>query len=100
MPATTIEAIFPVNNLRNNTKQSERYNLMSVKTNKMIMPGELLNLDRLTESNSIDRRVELQPLATATTSRHHPRKYSSLQQHNKSGHPYKQQGQFHQNNGH
>ena len=45
VPATTIEATFPVNSLQNSTKQSKRYNLMSVKTNKIIMPGESIHLD-------------------------------------------------------
>ena len=45
VPATTIEATFSVNSLQNSTKQLKRYNLMSVKTNKIIKPGESLHLD-------------------------------------------------------
>ena len=42
--ATTLEATFPVSNPYNPLK-TDRYNLMSVKTNKIILPCDSINLD-------------------------------------------------------
>ena len=44
VPAMMMEATFPVTNPHNTTK-TDRYNLMSVKTNKIILPGESIDLD-------------------------------------------------------
>lgn len=44
MSATTTEATFPITNPYTITK-TDRYNLMSVKTNKIIVPGESIDLD-------------------------------------------------------
>ena len=43
VPATTFEATLPVSN--QNTSKNNRYNLMSLKTNKIILPGESIEID-------------------------------------------------------
>merc|ERR1711867_227582 len=51
VPATTFEATLPVtshNNVKNN-----RYNLMSLKTNKIILPGESIDVDTHLEDQTV-----------------------------------------------
>ena len=51
VPATTLEATFPVTN--HNTLPNNRYNLMSIKTNKIILPGESIDIDTALEDQTV-----------------------------------------------
>ena len=50
VPATTLEATFPVTNP---PLKPDRYNLMSLKTNKIIMPGDTIDIDTEIEDQTV-----------------------------------------------
>lgn len=50
VPATTLEATFPVMN--HTTLPNNRYNLMSIKTNKIVLPGESIDIDTTLEDQT------------------------------------------------
>ena len=51
VPATTLEATFPVTN--HSTLTNNRYNLMSIKTNKIVLPGESIDIDTTLEDQTV-----------------------------------------------
>ena len=51
VPATTLEATLPVTN--HSTLTNNRYNLMSIKTNKIILPGESVDIDTPLEDQTV-----------------------------------------------
>ena len=51
VPATTFEATLPIS--QQSTSQTIRYNLMSLKTNKIILPGESIELDTELEDQTV-----------------------------------------------